>query len=115
MTIPRKVQYNEALDNVNAILCQKIIKNHPTSRVAGWKGVIAYYVTFFLKNHFFVVSFYKILAVTTSEVAGVQVVKLERTSHICYFSIDFVREKLKKYKYMANEKKSRLTKKNTLA
>ena len=66
---------------------------------------------FILKNHVFPVGFYKILAVTTSEVAGVQVVKLERTSHICYFSIDFVREKLKKYKYMANEKKSRLIKK----
>ena len=72
MTIPRKVQYNEALDSVNAILCQKIVKiTQPLAWVC-WKGV---YVIFFLQR----VGFYKFLAVTTSEVAEVQVVNLERT------------------------------------
>ena len=72
MTIPRKVQYNEALDSVNAILCQKIVKITQPLAWACWN----YYVNFFLQKG----RFYKILAVTTSEVAGFQVVNLlERT------------------------------------
>jgi len=68
MTIPRKVQYNEALDSVNAILCQKNSKKSPNLS----RGCV--YVIFFQR-----VGFYKFLAVTTSEVVGVQVVNLERT------------------------------------
>ena len=110
MTIPRKVQYNEALDSVNAILCQKIVKNHPTSRVGVLKG---YLCDFFSSEG----RFLQILGRNYFWSGGGPSSKFGEniTTHLLFFDWDFVREKLEKIgRYIANEKKIRFTKNTQL-
>ena len=110
MTIPRKVQYNEALDSVNAILCQKIVKITQPLAWACWN----YYVNFFSSEGMFL----QILGRNyfwSGRVPSCKFVGENITTHLLFFDWDFVREKLeKKDMYIANGKKSRYTKKYTL-
>ena len=109
MTIPRKVQYNEALDSVNAILCQKIKITQPLA----WRvGRVCYILMwfFFLKNHVFLVCFLQNLGRNYFWSGGVPSCKFvgENITHICYFSIEISSEKSwkKRYVYCKRKEKS---------
>ena len=111
MTIPRKVQYNEALDSVNAILCQKNSKKSPNlSR--GRVGTIMW--IFFFRR----VGFTKSLGRNYFWSGGVPSCKFvgeNITTHLLFFDWDFVREKLeKKICILQTERKVGTQKKYTL-